>query len=451
MRKYLFLYFIFLITPVVNGQESDSAFIAAIFEEALTRGKAHPDLKILCKQAGPRLSGSPAAQKAVDITDSLMQAYRFDTVYKQELQVPHWERGDEKGLYVYRKGKKDTLAMCALGGSVAGRADGEVIEVLGYNELMKLNPEQVRGKIVFFNRPMDVRMVYTFNAYGTCVDQRVFGAIWAGALGARGVIVRSMSIGIDPYPHTGTMAYADTVLKIPAIAISTQGAEDLSKWLKEEPRLRVAFELYCKSHPHATSYNVVGQINGKKNLYIALGGHLDAWDLGEGAHDDGAGCIHAIEALRILKAVHYSPQYNLRAVMWMNEENGLQGGLRYAFLADSLQENHLVAIESDRGGFAPRGFFIDGSPEQIAAIQKWLPLLEPYGLHVIKSGGSGADIGPLRNYSQQTVLIGFVPDSQRYFDYHHAATDVWENVNKRELEMGAAALAALTYLLDKYW
>ncbi len=451
------LSFLLCLSPILVMAQSneDSLFIARIFDEALTKGKSYPDLQDLCKQAGPRLSGSAAAQRAVDLTESKMIGYGFDSVYRQEVMVPHWERGTESPLVVTLSESDKPIRpmpICALGGSVAGDINGKVIEVMGWNELSKLDPKAIEGKIVFFNRPMDARMVYTFGAYGTCVDQRVFGAIWAASKGAKGIIVRSMNLRIDDYPHTGSMAYSDSVTKIPAVAVSTLGAEELSALLKADSNLIVHYSITPKNHPDALSHNVIGQLTGTKypNQYIAVGGHLDAWDLGEGAHDDGAGCIQSIEVLRLLKTLDYTPRYSLRSVMFMNEENGLKGAKEYARYCDSLGQKHLVGIEADRGAFAPRGFFVQANPEQLKHIQKWLPLFEEYGIYVIKGGGAGADVGPLQRLDENVVLIGFVPDSQRYFDYHHAANDVFSSVNRRELELGAAALASLVYLLDKY-
>lgn len=453
-RIYTLILCLFPLFALAQVNE-DSLFIAHIFEEALTKGRSYTDLEDLCKQAGPRLSGSVAAQKAVDLTEGKMKNYGFDSVYRQEVMVPHWERGSESPLVVTLSASDEPIRpmpICALGGSVPGEVSGEVIEVMGWNELSKMDPKEIEGKIVFFNRPMDARMVYTFGAYGTCVDQRVFGAIWAASKGAKGIIVRSMNLRIDDYPHTGSMAYSDTVAKIPAVAISTLGAEELSSLLKSDSALTIHYKLTPTRFPDALSHNVVGQLHGSTfpNHYIAIGGHLDAWDLGEGAHDDGAGCIQSIEVLRLLKSLGYQPRYSLRSVMFMNEENGLKGAREYARFCDSVGEKHVVGIEADRGAFAPRGFFIQAKPDQIKHIQAWLPLFEEYGIYVIKGGGAGADVGPLQQTDEDVVLIGFVPDSQRYFDYHHAANDVFSSVNQRELELGAAALASLVYLLDKY-
>jgi acetylornithine deacetylase/succinyl-diaminopimelate desuccinylase-like protein len=197
------------------------------------------------------------------------------------------------------------------------------------------------------------------------------------------------------------------------------------------------------------SFNVIGQITGseKPGEYIVIGGHLDSWDVGEGAHDDGSGCIQSIDVLRSFKALGIKPKHSLRAVMFMNEENGLMGGKKYAEVALQKNEKHIIALESDRGGFTPRGFTVQ-DPELLEKIQGWAPLFAPYEIYEFIAGGGGSDIGPLKN--QNTKMIGFLPDSHRYFTLHHTANDVFETVDKRELEMGAATIAALIYLLDKY-
>jgi hypothetical protein len=297
---------------------------------------------------------------------------------------------------------------------------------------------------------MDPTKINTFEAYSGAVDQRANGATEAAKLGAVGAIVRSMTNVHDDNPHTGGMRYGTGVALIPTAAISTNGADLLSKSLKDNPNLTFYFRQYCESLPDAKSYNVVGELKGseKPDEIIVVGGHLDSWDLAEGAHDDGAGCVQSIEVLRIMKALGIKPKRTIRAVMFMNEENGLRGGVQYADLAKKNNENHIAAVESDNGGFTPRGFGIVGTPEQRAKVIPWKPLLAPYGLTEIGPGSGGADIGPLATLG--TVLFGFKPDSQRYFDYHHTPVDNFESVSQRELELGGASMAALVYLLDQY-
>lgn len=431
----------------------DSVIIRKIYNETLTNGQGYEWLRYLCKQVGPRLSGSEGAKKAVVYTQQLMQKQGFDRVFLQDVKVPHWVRGKKEEAYIHVGKQKISVPIAALGGSIATSAKGveaEVIEVKSFQQLRELGKEKVKGKIVFFNRPMDPTKLNTFEAYGSAVEQRANGASEAGNLGAVGAIVRSVSTVQDDFPHTGSMRYATGAPLIPTAAISTNAANLLSDKLKESPTLTFYFRQNCETLPDADSHNVVGEIKGSEfpDEIIVVGGHLDSWDLAEGAHDDGAGCIQSIEVLRVLKAIGYKPKRTIRAVMFMNEENGLRGGVKYADLAKQNNEKHIAAVESDNGGFTPKGFGVVGRPEQKAKIQTWKELLAPYSLHEIGPGGGGADIGPLAQSG--TVLFGYKPDSQRYFDLHHAPNDNFENVNKRELDLGSASMAAIIYLLDKY-
>lgn len=431
----------------------DSVIIRKIYNETLTNGQGYEWLRYLCKQVGPRLSGSEGAKKAVVYTQQLMQQQGFDRVFLQDVKVPHWVRGKKEEAYIHVGKQKINVPIAALGGSIATSTKGveaEVIEVKSFQQLRELGKEKVKGKIVFFNRPMDPTKLNTFEAYGSAVEQRANGASEAGNLGAVGAIVRSVSTVQDDFPHTGSMRYATGAPLIPTAAISTNAANLLSDKLKENPTLTFYFRQNCETLPDADSHNVVGEIKGSEfpDEIIVVGGHLDSWDLAEGAHDDGAGCVQSIEVLRVLKAIGYKPKRTIRAVMFMNEENGLRGGVKYADLAKQNNEKHIAAVESDNGGFTPKGFGVVGRPEQKAKIQTWKELLAPYSLHEIGPGGGGADIGPLAQSG--TVLFGYKPDSQRYFDVHHAPNDNFENVNKRELDLGSASMAAIIYLLDKY-
>lgn len=442
-----------LLAGSVLAQNPDSVAIRRIYNEALSNGKSYEWLRYLTKQIGPRLSGSDGAQKAVDWTKQVMEKEGFDRVFLQEVMVPHWVRGAKEEAYIHVGKQKTTVPIAALGGSVATAPTGveaQVIEVKSFPELRALGAEKVKGKIVFFNRPMDPTKLNTFEAYGGAVDQRANGATEAAKLGAVGAIVRSMSNRHDDQPHTGGTRYGTGVPLIPTAAISTNGADLLSRSLTENPSLTFYFKQNCETLPDAKSYNVVGEIKGseKPDEIIVIGGHLDSWDLAEGAHDDGSGCVQSMDVLRIMKALGIKPKRTLRAVMFMNEENGLRGGIKYADLAKQNNEKTIAAIESDEGGFTPRGFGIVGTSEQRAKAMRWTPLLAPYGLTDIGPGSGGADIGPLAQTG--TVLFGFKPDSQRYFDYHHTPVDRFEAVSQRELELGAASMAALTYLLDQY-
>jgi carboxypeptidase Q len=451
-----FLLVILFCSSQAIAQSQDSITIRKIYNAALKDGKSYDMLEHLTKKVGARLSGSPGAALAVEWSQQVMKMYGFDTVYLQPVMVPHWVRGKkETGTIIIgpKKADRKNVNICALGGSVGTGAAGitaNVVEVKSFDELAKLGNAGVQGKIVFFNQPMDPTLINTFSAYGKAGFQRRNGASEAAKYGAVGVVVRSLGVNGEEYPHTGSMSYALNIPKIPAVAISTNHAEILSVLLLENRDLKFYFQTNCETLPDAPSFNVVGELRGTEfpGEFIAVGGHLDSWDLAEGAHDDGTGCVQSIEALRIFKAMGYKPKRTLRAVMFMNEENGLRGGQEYAKQAAAKNEKHVAAIESDRGGFTPRGFTMSATPEVKARIRSWKPLLEHYGLADFSQEGGGADIGPL---AQQGVpLIGFLPDSQRYFNYHHTPEDTLDKVDKRELELGAAAMASLIYLIDQY-
>jgi carboxypeptidase Q len=454
-KRLLFINTIILLTASLSAfsQDNDSTVIRKFFNEALGKGKSYDYLRELTTKIGPRLSGSEGAKKAVDWGKRILESGGYDKVFLQDVMVPHWVRGAKEEGYILNGKTKTSVPLVALGGSVATPAKGitaEVIEVKTFQELRDLGKEKVQGKIVFFNRPMDPTKINTFEAYGQAGDQRRSGANEASKLGAIGVIIRSLSSTENDYPHTGSMQYATGVALIPAAALSTNAATLLSKTLRENPNVKFYFKQSCESLPDAPSFNVVAEIKGseKPEEIIAVGGHLDSWDLAQGAHDDGTGIAQSMEVFRLFKVLNIKPKRTLRVVLFMNEENGNRGGIKYADLAKQNNEKHIFAMESDNGGFTPRGFGIQGGSAAILAkIQGYKNLLTPYGLNEIERGSGGVDIGPLA--PQGTVLVGFKPDPQRYFEYHHASNDRFETVNQRELEMGAASMAALIYLLDK--
>jgi len=454
--KHLLTLLLTLVVISSSAQNSkDKVQIRKIFDEALERGDSYEMLRYLTKNIGGRLSGSPQAAAAVEWSRQQMMTYGFDTVYLQPVMVPHWVRGKKEIGRIVNSKKLGAVNVnvVALGNSVgSGHAGvlGNIIEVQDFQELAKLGKAKIQGKIIFFNRPMDPKLMDTFAAYSGASNQRGSGPSEAAKYGAIGVVVRSLSSFTDDVPHTGGTRYGLNIPKIPAVAISTEGADLLSSLLKDDADLRFYFETHCEMLPDVLSYNVVGEIKGSEfpDEIIAVGGHLDSWDLSEGAHDDGAGCVQSIEVLRIMKAMDYQPKRTIRAVMFMNEENGLMGGRKYAELAVENNENHIAAMESDRGGFLPVGFGISGTTTQQDKLLSWKPLFEPYNIYQFKRGGGGADISPLR--TQDVPTIGYLPDSQRYFKYHHTGIDNFEVVNQRELELGAAAMASVIYLIDQY-
>jgi hypothetical protein len=450
MKKLTWILFFLPLLATGQGHE---ARIKTLYDTELSSGHTYDNLRYLCKEIGNRLSGSPGAAASVEWTKQLMESYGFDTVYLQPVMVPHWERGGADVVRVVNSKKYGTVELVALAlGNTTGTGPkgllGNVVEVKSIAELKKLGT-QVKGKIVFFNGPMDPTKIDAFDAYSGAVSQRSSGAGEASQLGAIGAIVRSMNNRVDGYAHTGNQRYAPNAPAIPALAISTQDAERLSGMLADQSDLQLYLESHGEMKTEKLSYNVIGELRGteKPEEIIAVGGHLDSWDVGEGAHDDGAGCMQGIEVLRLYKQLGWKPKRTLRAVMWMNEENGLRGGQEYARVAKERGEKHIAAIESDSGGFLPIGFSSTGTAEQRAKITSWAELLRPYQLWNLQKAGGGADIGPLRD--QGTLLIGLLPDSQKYFIYHHTEADVFEAVDRRELELGAAAMAALVYLLDQ--
>jgi carboxypeptidase Q len=432
-------------SSVVQKYDSVAVHIA---KEALGSNNSYTMLEDLCTKVGNRISGSPQAAKAVQWAMKRMQDLGFENVHLEPVMVPHWVRGPvEEAYLLLPSGQREKLKITTLGGSIATPAEGitaEIVEVKSFDELRSLG-DKAKGKIVFFNRPMDRTQFQTFAAYGGAVDQRSIGAIMTAKAGGVAALVRSMTTRIDDSPHTGGMAYDDSVRKVPSAAISTRGAEYLSQLLAQGKTVRIQLKLSAQTLPDVESANVVGELRGTEqpDEVIVIGGHLDSWDIGAGAHDDGAGCIQSIEALRILKKLGLKPKRTIRAVMFMNEENGLRGGIGYA-AKDRPGEKHIAAIESDEGGFSPRGFAINDTVTY-TKVAPWAPLLHSFGADRITLGGGAADISPL---AQKGVpMIALSVDVHRYFDMHHSENDNLSAVNERELALGAAAMAILTYVM----
>ncbi|MFD0837537.1 M20/M25/M40 family metallo-hydrolase [Mariniflexile aquimaris] len=436
--------------------QTDEEVLKKIYYNTLTNGKSYEWLNYLSNQIGSRLSGSLGAERAVDFTKEELDKLGLDQVWLQPVMVPKWVRGAKEYAYIETKpGKTNIVNICALGGSVATPSLGikaHIVEVKTFEELEALGKANIEGKIVFFNRPMQADLIQTHEAYGGCVNQRYQGAVQAAKYGAIGVIVRSMNLRLDDLPHTGSMTYDDLPVekRIPSAAISTNDAEILSTMLQLDKNIKLYFKQNCQQLKDVQSYNVIGEITGSQypKEYMLVGGHLDSWDLGDGSHDDGAGVVQSMEVLRLFKECGIKPKRSIRVVLFMNEENGLRGAKKYAEEAKQKNENHIVALESDAGGFTPRGFSFECSDANFNQVLSWQHLFKPYLIHYFEKGGSGSDVGPLK--TDKNVVAGLRPDSQRYFDHHHASNDTFDAVNKRELELGAGTMTALMYLFDKY-
>jgi hypothetical protein len=456
----LFRVYLFLLTAlpavVMSQDDSDLFFIKKIHAEALSSDSSYFLLKELCTRYPGRLAGSPAYLGAAGYMENHLSGLPHVSAYQQECIAQYWERGSREEVYFTdNEGNRLDVRALSLGNSVSTVPEGvyaEVVEFQSLDEVEALNPGALEGKVAFFNRPMAKDVIHTFHAYGRAVDQRSSGASVAATKGAVAVLVRSVTHLIHSLPHTGGVNYRDSSLMIPAVAISTVDADILSQKLSQSS-VHVFMKTDCRMAGPRSAPNVIGEMKGSEfpEKIIVVGGHLDSWDGGQGAHDDGSGCVQSAEVLRIFNALNYKPRHTIRCVLFSNEENGVAGGRTYADNAERNAEQHVAALESDAGGFSPRGFSFDASPELFndyyRKVSEWLPLLEPYG-YQFEKGYSGVYIGPLK--PQGPLLIGLRPDSQRYFDFHHNENDRVENVHPRELALGAAAMASLIYLIDKY-
>ena len=462
MLRISFLLIVSLSCAAISTAQSDndSLLLRSIYDEALTNGEAYSNLRILTKDIGHRLSGSQSAANAMEWGQSVMNAYGADRTWIMPVVVPSWTRGDIARSTAYIGQRELPLHVTALCGSIGTPNNqtirGKVIMVKNVDALDTLPKSDIEGRIVLFNRPMDPVLINTGAAYGGAVDQRGNGASAAAKAGAVGALVRSMTHALDTLPHTGALRYNDAVDRIPAAAISTVDATLLSRELQSHPDLEVSLQMNCEAFDDVEQGNVIGEWTGTvlPKEVITIGGHLDSWDIGEGAHDDGAGVVHTLETLRILKAIGYQPRRTLRFVLFINEENGNRGGKEYARQAGIEHEQselvHVAAMESDAGGFVPRGFRIDASDSATAIVRSWEDLFAPYNVHLFRRGGAGVDISPLKTLTPRPTMLGLSPDGQRYFDFHHSSQDVFENVHKRELELGAATFAAALVMLDQH-
>ncbi len=446
---------LFLWIPVMAmGQRTDdSVTIKKISDEILRNGRAYELLYQLTKQIGGRLAGSPQSVRAERWGKETMEKNGADNVYLQECTVPHWVRGGvDKAAIMSVDNRKTARALdvLALGNSLGkGTIIAQVLAVADFDELER-RKDEVKGKIVYYNAGFDPTNIKPFVSYGQTGIYRRVGPSRAAKYGAVGVMIRSLTESTANDPHTGGMQYNDSFPKIPAIAVGPRDADEVWE-LSKKSTFTMAMHTNGHFLPDTIGHNVIAELKGTEfpDQYITVGGHLDSWDVNEGAHDDGAGVVHTIEIMRALKAIGYKPRHTIRFVLFANEENGLRGGTKYAAEAKAKGEKHIFALESDAGGFTPRGFSLGVNAQQLAKIKSWLPLLAPYGAEEISEDGGGADIGPLAR-QLGTPVAELLPDPQRYFDVHHARSDVFENVHKRELLLGAVNMAALIYLIDKY-
>lgn len=451
MKKLLFITLLPLLAH--PQQKEDSLTIRKLYSYHLAESNTYENLRSLCKDVGNRLSGSPAAAKAVEWTKQAMLKAGADSVFLLPCMVPHWMRGKAEKCELVEGAKKEPLQVLALGGSIATPAQGikaRVVEVHSFEELEKLGEANIKGRIVFYNVSFEPTYITVGQAYGAAGKYRFYGASRAAKYGAVASVVKSMTSSSNDFAHTGVMEYDSAQKQIPCFAVSAKGAVRLAEALSKNKNAELFLYSDCKTLPDEPSFSVVGEIKGKElpNEIIVVGGHLDSWDVGEGAHDDGAGIVQTIEQISAFKKTGIRNKRTIRCIAYMNEENGTRGGESYAKLAAAEKnKKHIAALESDMGGFSPRSISADVSVDTFAYYKKWQPLFEPY-MVFIKRGGGGEDISTLIPLG--VPQFSFDPDSQRYFDFHHTKDDVFENVNKRELQLGAATISGFIYLLDKY-
>ncbi|MEO6833850.1 MAG: M20/M25/M40 family metallo-hydrolase [Chitinophagaceae bacterium] len=450
MKRLLFLSALLL--PSFAFAQQDSTVLAKLRTDILMHNDCYENLRVLTQTIGHRLSGSPQAEKAVQWGLKAMKTAGADTAFLQPVYVPHWVRGNES-LKVKMPGSKgfQSMKMLSLGNSIG---NGKVVEapivmVNDMKEFDALTPQQVAGKIVFFNYRFRQDLVSTFQGYSDAIKYRILPPTIVAKKGGAGVIIRSLSTGLDDVPHTGTTRIVDSIRKIPTAAIGNMSADLLEKECKKGT---VTAQLLTSGQmlPPVLSYNVIGEIRGSEypNEYVVVGGHLDSWDVGEGAEDDGAGVVQSIEVIRAFKDLGIRPKRSVRAVLFMNEENGSKGGKAYADSAAARHEKHILAIESDAGGYSPRGIGLEMTPEKKEIIRAWTPLFKPLNADDFSGSDGGEDINPLGKLG--TALAGLNPDPQRYFEYHHTEKDVFSVVNHRELKLGAAVMASLVYLVSEH-
>ncbi|PWN71170.1 peptidase M28 [Chryseobacterium phosphatilyticum] len=442
-----------LIGMAAFGQaKEDSIQFKKISTEILNNGKGYNELRELTKNIGHRLSGSEAYEKSVKWAEQKLRDAGADKVWLQEVMIPVWERGKESLHIRTSNGSWKNLKMLSLGNSegTAGKdVSGEIIMVKSMEEYNQLPAEKVKDKILFFNYAFNQSFIETFKGYGDAAKYRTTAASLTAKKGGKFAIIRSLSSAFDDVPHTGAMRYEEKVSKIPAVAIGSTTADELEALLKNQ-KITAKLNSNCGMKGEKLSHSVIGEITGKKDQsVIVVGGHLDSWDVGEGAHDDGAGIVQSIEVLRTFKKLGIQNNHTIRVVCFANEENGVKGGIQYGKTVKEKNEKHLFAIETDAGGFAPRGIALDMDDSKRKQIQSWSNLFLPYGVYNFEERFSGTDLYPLHDMGIPAAEL--MPDSQRYFDIHHTEEDTFDKVNRRELLLGATALTQIIYMIDKNW
>lgn len=410
-----------------------------IIAAALADSAAYQRLAVMVDSFGPRLSGSDNLERAIDWIVARMRADGLDSVHTEPAMVPHWVRGSESAELVRPRPRK--LPMLGLGGSVATPPAGITAPVLVVSSFDDLTAHaaQARGKIVLFNVP--------FTTYGETVRYRMQGAVAAARVGAVASLIRSVTPYSLQTPHTGMMQYNDSVPRIPHAAITVEDAEMLQRMQDRGDSIVVRLVMNAKTFPDAMSRNVMGEIVGSERpeQVVVLGGHIDSWDVGQGAMDDGGGVLVSWEAVRLLKRLGLTPKRTIRVVGWTNEENGTRGAEAYHDAHRAALQNYALAIESDAGVFKPNGFGFTGSDSALAIVRQIGQLLETIGADSIHRGGGGADVEPLGR--EGVPMMGLDVDGSRYFWFHHSDADTIDKLDPHEMALCVATMAVMAYVV----
>lgn len=451
MQRLVLLCLLLCLPVVVEAQQKlDEQYekaAAQIIGAAMVDPTAYERLEYLSDQIGPRFSGSPQLDKAIQWTMEQMKMDGLEQVRAEPVRVPHWVRGEEWGEMVSPARHK--LPLMALGSSVGTPPEGvtaEVVEVTSYEELDRLG-EALKDKIVFYYKPMRADLP-PGQAYGEAVEFRVSGASRAAKWGARAIFIRSVTTRSLSTPHTGNLRYDEALPKIPAAALSTEAADLIHRLIARGQRVVVKLRLGAQTLPDAESANVIGELRGRERPeeIVLIGGHIDSWDVGTGASDDGAGCIVAMEAVRLLAKLQLKPRRTIRVVLFTNEENGLKGALEYAEKHKEELPKHIAAIESDSGAARPVGFSFTGGEKGMQALNEILRLLKTLKADsVVKTQNAGADLTPLVRAG--VLGLGLRQDSTHYFDIHHTEADTFDKIDRADLAMNVAAMALMAYVL----
>ena len=450
MRYFLILGIIGFLSYFSHSQDSDENVVRQIFTNALLDHDAYNNLEYLCEHTPGRLLGTEASMQAIHYFKDYFEKLGADTVFLQEFKTKAWKH-IATSVEIVDGNKAIKLRAVALGPSPSTTTEGikaGIVEVMGLDELKQLDPETVRGKIVFFNRPVDLTFINTFRSYGSAVDQRARGPALAAQLEAAGALVRSVTTSFDTIPHSGSTRFDS--LRIPCAAISNVDADILVNALRKNKNIQVKMKIEAEDLQEITSGNLVADLRGQEfpDEYLIVGGHIDSWYNTPGAHDDGAGCVQSADVMRIFTELGLKNKHTIRVVLFMDEELFQSGGDAYARYSKSNGLKTYLALEADAGGFTPDGFVVDADDSIVNTIAGFRNLLEPYGIHYIKKGGSGVDIYPLKKNG--VPLMGYRTDTQRYMDIHHSAADSFDKINFRELQLGSGCMTAILYLIDKY-